>query len=45
VEPAHPMYLVSSTNRELVTLIEIVSGEGLVLPPIIIVPGALHMDN
>jgi len=40
-----PLTQASSSNRELVTVIETISGDGGVLPPMIIVPGALHMED
>ena len=39
------MYLASSSNRELVTVMETVGGDGSVLPPLVIIPGALHMED
>jgi len=44
-EPTRPMYLASSSNRELVTVMETVGGDGSVLPPLVIIPGALHMED
>ena len=40
-----PMYFASSSNCELVTVMETVSGDGRVLPPFIIIPGSLHMED
>jgi len=41
-DPNRQAYLGSSTNRELITVGETISGDGCVLPPMIIVPGAIH---
>jgi len=40
-----PLFLASSSNQELVTVIETISGDGAVLPPMIIVPGMLQMED
>jgi len=45
LDPNHPLYLGSSTSCELVTCSEVISGDGYVLPPIVILPGTLHLDN
>jgi len=39
------MYLASSSNRELVTVMETVGGDSCVLPPLVIIPGTLHMGD
>jgi len=40
------MHFASSTsNRELVRVMETVSGDGSVLPPCIIIPGTFHMED
>jgi len=39
------MYIASSSNRELVTVIEIICRDGVVLPPMIILPGILHIED
>ena len=44
-EATRSIYFASSSNRELVTVMETVSGDGCVLPPFIIVPGSLHMED
>ena len=44
-DPNRQAYLGSSTNRELITIGETISGEGCVLPPMIIVPVAIHQDQ
>lgn len=44
-DPNRQAYLGSSTNRELVTVGETISGDGFVLPPIIIVPGIIHQEQ
>ena len=44
-EAKRPLTLGSSSNRESVTVIEAISGDGGVLPPMIILPGALHMED
>jgi len=38
-------YLGSSTNRELVTLCEAIRGDGYVLPPMLVLPGTLHLED
>jgi len=43
-DPNRQVYLASSTNRELVLVCETISDNGTVLPPIIIVPGAIHQE-
>jgi len=43
-DPNYPVYLGSATNRELVTVCETISGDGVVLPPMIIVPGVIHQQ-
>jgi len=40
-----PHYLGSSTSRELVTCSEVISGDGYVLPPTVILPGVLHQED
>ena len=45
LDPSRQAYLGSSTNRELVTSCEVISGDGVVLPPMIILPGTLHMED
>jgi len=40
-----PLSFASSTNQELVTVIETISGDGAVLPPMIIVSGKLQMED
>ena len=45
LESERPLSLASSSTRELVTLIETVSGDGLVLPPMLIAAGKLHMTD
>ena len=44
-EPERPPSIRSSSNRELITLVECVSGDSLVLPPMLIAPGTLHMED
>ena len=44
-EPTRPLYLPSSSNRELVTVCETVSSDGEVLPPMIIIPGQNIMED
>jgi len=41
-DPYSPCFLGSSTNTELVTVCETISGDGIHLPPIIIVLGVIH---
>jgi hypothetical protein len=45
LDPDRPYHLGSSTNRELVTVIEAISGGGLVIPPIVILPGKVHQEH
>ncbi len=40
-----PSYLGSSTNCELITVIEAVSGGGQVIPPMAILPGKVHQAH
>jgi len=44
-DPNSQSYLGSSTNREPVTVCEIISGDGSVLPPMIIVSGIIHKES
>jgi len=44
-EPERPPSIGSSSNRELITLVECVSGDTLVFPPMLIAPGTLHMKD
>ena len=44
-DPTRQAYLGSSTNRELVSVCETISGDGVVLPPMIIVPGIIHQES
>ena len=43
-DPNRQAYLVSSTNRELVSVCETISADGAALPPMIIVPGVIHQE-
>ena len=43
-DPNRQAYLASSSNPELVSVCETISANGTVLPPIIIVPGAIHQE-
>jgi hypothetical protein len=45
LDPDRPCHLGSSTNRELVTVIEAVSGDGIVIPPMVILPGKVHQEH
>ena len=45
LDPNRQCYLPSSNNRELVTSCEAISGDGEVLPPMLILPGALHLED
>ena len=45
MDPNRQAYLGSSTNRELVTSCEAISGDGYVLPPMLILPGTLHLED
>ena len=40
-----PLSLGSNTNRETVTVVEAISGDGYVLPPMVIVSGVLHQER
>ena len=44
-EPQRPLSIGSSSNQVLLALVECVSGDGLVLPPMLIAPGTLHMED
>jgi len=43
-EPSQDCFLGSTTNLELVSVCETISGDGAVLPPMIIVPGFIHQE-
>jgi len=43
-DPNYQSYLSSSTNRELVTVCETISGDGTALLPMIIIPGVIHQE-
>ena len=45
LDPSRQSYLASSSNRELVTSCEAVSGDGDSLPPMLILPGTLHLED
>jgi hypothetical protein len=44
-DPQHPTYLASSTNKDYVTVVECLSGDGNVLPPFIVLLGQVHMED
>ena len=44
-DPTRQSYLSSSSNRELVMLRESISGDGEILPPMIILPGVLLLEQ
>ena len=44
-DPNRQAYLGSSTNRELVSVCETISGDGVALPPMIIIPGVIHQES
>ncbi|KAI5777315.1 hypothetical protein EDC01DRAFT_635845 [Geopyxis carbonaria] len=44
VDPKRPVYLPSSTNRDFVSVMETVSGDGFVLTPVITMPGGMHQE-
>ncbi len=44
-EAKRQSYLVSSSSRELVTVMECIAADRNVIPPMIILPGKLHMDS
>ena len=44
-DPTRQAYLRSSTNRELVSVCETISGDRVALPPMIIVPGVIHQES
>jgi len=44
-DPTRQSYLGSSTNRELVSVCQTISGDGVVLSPMIIVPGIIHQES
>ena len=43
-DPNRQSYLATSINRELITLCETISGDGAVLPPMVIVPSTIHQE-
>ena len=45
LDPDSIFYLASSSNRELITACETISGDGEVLPPMLILTGALHLND
>ncbi len=45
IDSGRQSYLASSSNRELVTVIECVAANGSVLAPMVILPGKVHQDN
>ena len=45
IDPDRISYLVSSSNRELIPACATISGDGEVLPPMLILPGALHLND
>ena len=45
LDPDRQCYLASSSNRQLVTSCEVISGDGYVLPPMLILPGAIHLED
>jgi len=45
MDPDRQAYLGSTTNRELVTSCEAISGDGYALPPMLILPGTLHLQD
>jgi hypothetical protein len=44
-DPNREAYLGSSTNRDLVTVCETISGDGCFLPPMVIIPGVIHQEQ
>ena len=44
-DPTRQSCLGSSTNRELVSVCETISGDGIALPPMVIVPGIIHQES
>jgi len=44
-DPDRQSYLASSSNRELVTSCETIGGDGYVLPPMLILPGTIHLED
>lgn len=45
LDPNRQSYLASSTNRELVTSCEVISADGYVLPPMLILAGTMHLED
>ena len=45
VDPDRQAYLGSSTNRELVTSCKVISSDGYALPPMLILPGTLYLED
>jgi len=45
LDPERQSYLPSTTNRELITCCEVISGNRHVLPPMVILPGVLHLED
>ena len=44
-DPTRQSYLSSSSNRELVMLRESISGDGEILPPMMVLPGVLLLEQ
>ena len=44
-DPSHQAYLGSSTNHELVSICETISGDGVALPPMVIIPCVIHQES
>jgi len=45
LDPKQQSYLASTSNRQLVTVCETISGDGTALPPMLILPGILHQED
>ena len=44
-EPTRPAYLASSSERKLVTCVKAISRDGTVIPPMVILRGANHLEK
>jgi len=44
-EPTKKSYLATSTDRLLTSVCETISGDGVALPPIVIIPGIIHKES
>jgi hypothetical protein len=45
LDPYRQSYIASSSRREGVTSCGVISGDGVVLPPMLLMPGILHQED